>query len=94
MKGSAKMSRFTKATLLIAGLILAAAAEAALISRMFIEREGLFIGGEWLVPAVAVAIVVLVKQVGKLYKNVVKEEESNGKRSLSKPGLYRPTFLR
>ena len=61
------MSRFTKATLLIAGLILAAAAETAIVSRMFVEREGFFIGGEWLVPAVAVAIVVLVKQVGKLY---------------------------
>lgn len=88
------MSRFTKATLLIAGLILAAAAEAAIVSRMFIERGGLFIGGEWLIPAVAVAIVVLVRQFGKLYKNVVKEEDTNGKRSLSKQGLYRPTFLR
>ena len=64
------MSRFTKATLLIAGLILAAAAETAIVSRMFIEREGFFIGGEWLVPAVAVAIVVLVKQTGKLYRRI------------------------
>ena len=64
------MSRFTKATLLIAGLILAAAAETALISRIFIERGGFFVGGEWLVPAVAVAIVVLVKQVGKLYGRI------------------------
>ena len=64
------MSRFTKATLLIAGLILAAAAETAIISRMFIERDGFFIGGEWLVPAVAVAIVVLVKQTGKLYRRI------------------------
>ena len=70
MKGSEKMSRFTKATLLIAGLILAAAAEAALISGLFAERGGFFIGGEWLLPAVAVAIVVLVKQVGKLYKQI------------------------
>ena len=64
------MSRFTKATLLIAGLILAAAAETAIVSRMFVEREGFFIGGEWLVPAVAVAIVVLVKQTGKLYRRI------------------------
>ena len=64
------MSRFTKATLLIAGLVLAAAAEAAIISRMFVERDGFFIGGEWLVPAVAVAIVVLVKQTGKLYRRI------------------------
>ena len=70
MKGSEKMSRFTKATLLIAGLILAAAAEAALISRIFIERGGFFIGGEWLVPVVAVAIVVLVKQTDKLYRRI------------------------
>ena len=68
------MSRFTKATLLIAGLILAAAAETAIVSRMFVEREGLFIGGEWLVPAVAVAIVVLVKQTGKLYRRIKEED--------------------
>ena len=67
------MSRFTKATLLIAGLILAAAAEAALISGLFAERGGFFIGGEWLLPAVAVAIVVLVKQVGKLYKQIMED---------------------
>ena len=64
------MSRFTKATLLIAGLILAAAAETAIVSRMFVERDGFLIGGEWLVPAVAVAIVVLVKQTGKLYRRI------------------------
>ena len=64
------MSRFTKATLLIAGLILAAAAETAIISRMFAERGGFFIGGEWLIPAVAVATWVLVKQVGKLYRRI------------------------
>ena len=64
------MSRFTKATLLIAGLVLAAAAETAIVSRMFAERGGFFIGGEWLVPAVAVAIVVLVKQTGKLYRRI------------------------
>ena len=64
------MSRFTKATLLIAGLILAAAAEAALVSRLFAERGGFFVGGEWLIPAVAVAIVVLVKQTGKLYRRI------------------------
>ena len=61
------MSRLTKATLFIAGLALAIAAEAALISGLFAERGGFFIGGEWLVPAVAVAAWVLVKQVGKLY---------------------------
>ncbi|MGN0657484.1 MAG: hypothetical protein ACI4KR_11920 [Ruminiclostridium sp.] len=61
------MSRFTKATLLIAGLALAAAAEAVLVCGLFSERGGFFIGGEWLLPAVGVAVWVLVKQVGKLY---------------------------
>lgn len=70
MKGSAKMSRFTKATLLIAGLILAAAAETAIVSRMFVERGGFFIGGEWLLPAVGVALLALVKQVDKLYRRI------------------------
>ena len=64
------MSRFTKATLFIAGLALAVAAEAALVSGLFAERGGFFVGGEWLAPAVAVAIVVLVKQVGKLYGRI------------------------
>lgn len=64
------MSRFTKATLFIAGLALAVAAETAIVSRMFIERGGLFIGGEWLLPAVGVAVLVLVKQVGKLYRRI------------------------
>ena len=68
------MSRFTKATLLIAGLVLAAAAEAALISGLFAERGGFFVGGEWLVSAVAVAIVVLVKQTGKLYRRIKEED--------------------
>lgn len=75
MKGSAKMSRFTKATLLIAGLILAAAAEAALVSELFVEREGFFIGGEWLLPAVGVAVWVLIKQVGNCLKTLAKSDE-------------------
>ena len=64
------MSRFTKATLLIAGLVLAAAAETAIISGLFAERGGLFIGGEWLLPAVGVAALALVKQVDKLYGRI------------------------
>ena len=70
MKGSAKMSRFTKATLFIAGLALAVAAEAALISGLFAERGGFFVGGEWLIPAVGVAAWTLIKQVGKLYERI------------------------
>lgn len=68
------MSRFTKATLLIAGLVLAAAAETAIVSRMFIERDGFFIGGEWLLPAVAVAAWVFCKEMKKLYKEITEEE--------------------
>lgn len=64
------MSRFTKATLFIAGLALAVAAEAALISGLFAERDGFFVGGELLIPAVAVAAWVLIKQVGKLYEQI------------------------
>ena len=70
MKGSEKMSRFTKATLLIAGLVLTAAAEAALISGLFAERGGFFVGGEWLLPVVGVALLALVKQVDKLYRRI------------------------
>ena len=64
------MSRVTKATLFIAGLALAVAAEAALVSGLFAERGGFFVGGEWLIPAVAVAAWTLIKQVGKLYERI------------------------
>lgn len=64
------MSRFTKATLFIAGLALAIAAEAALISGLFAERGGFFVGGEWLIPAVGMAAWTLIKQVGKLYERI------------------------
>ena len=64
------MSRFTKATLFIAGLALAVAAEAALISGLFAERGGFFVGGEWLIPAVGMAAWTLIKQVGKLYERI------------------------
>ena len=64
------MSRFTKATLLIAGLILAAAAETAIVSRMFVEREGFFIGGEWLVPAVAWGAYIAGREIRRLYRTV------------------------
>lgn len=62
------MSRFTKATLLIAGLILAAAAETAIVSRMFIERGGFFIGGEWLVPAVVWGAYIAGREIRRLYR--------------------------
>ena len=67
------MSRFTKATLLIAGLVLAAAAEAALVSGLFAERGGFFIGGEWLVPAVVWGAYIAGREIRRLY-NTVKEE--------------------
>lgn len=64
------MSRFTKATLLIAGLILAVAAETAIVSRMFVEREGFFIGGEWLVPAVVWGAYIAGREIRRLYRTV------------------------
>ena len=68
------MSRFTKATLFIAGLILAAAAEAALVSGLFAERGGFFIGGEWLIPAAIAAAWVLYKEMKKLYREITEKE--------------------
>lgn len=70
------MSRFTKATLFIAGLALAVAAEAALVSGLFSERGGFFVGGEWLLPAVGVAAWVLVKEMKKLYREITEKEET------------------
>lgn len=68
------MSRFTKATLFIAGLALAVAAEAALVSGLFSERGGFFVGGEWLLPAVGVAVWVLVKETKRLYREITEKE--------------------
>lgn len=68
------MSKFTKATLFIAGLALAVAAEAALISGLFAERGGFFVGGELLLPAVVAAAWVLVKEMKKLYREITEKE--------------------
>lgn len=47
------MTRFTKATLIVATLVLAATAY--MIGKVYIVRCGFNVGGEWLVPAVGVA---------------------------------------
>lgn len=71
-----KMSRFTKAMLLIAGLILAVVAEAALVSGAYIDRGYFSIGGEWFLPAVAAAVWVLVKEMKRLYREITQREET------------------
>lgn len=68
------MTRWTKATLFIAGLALAVAAEAALISGAYIDRGYFSIGGEWIIPAAVAALWVLVKEMKKLYRNITEKE--------------------
>lgn len=61
------MTRFTKATLIVAALVLAVAAWAWLIGQAYIARGGFNVGGEWLVPAVGVAVWTIGREIKNLY---------------------------
>ncbi len=50
------MTRFTKYTLLVAVLVLVAAATAGAVTYSYFWRGYFSIGGEWLIPAVAIAV--------------------------------------
>lgn len=61
------MTRFTKATLIVAALVLAAAAWTWTIGQAYIARGGWNVGGEWLVPAVGIAAWGVAREIKKLY---------------------------
>lgn len=61
------MTRFTKATLIVAALVLAAAAWAWTIGQAYTARGGWNVGGEWLIPAVGVAGRGVAREVKNLY---------------------------
>ena len=67
------MTRFTKATLIVAALVLAAAAWAWMIGQAYIARGGWNVGGEWLIPAVCAAVWSLIREFKNLY-NMIKKE--------------------
>lgn len=62
------MTRFTKYTLTVAVLILVAAATAGAVIYSYHWRGFFSIGGEWLIPAVVVAVLAVVKETKRLYK--------------------------
>lgn len=61
------MTRFTKATLIVAALVLAAAAWVWTIGQAYTARGGWNVGGEWLIPAVGVAGWGVAREVKNLY---------------------------
>lgn len=67
------MTRFTKYTLLLGVLILTAAATASAVTYSYYWRGRFVIGGEWLIPAVVVAVWAVGKEVKSVQK-IVKGE--------------------
>lgn len=67
------MTRFTKATLIVSALVLAAAAWAWIIGQAYISRGGWNVGGEWLVPAVVAAVWGVAREIKNLYYVIKKE---------------------
>lgn len=67
------MTRFTKYTLRVTVLILTAAATAEAVTYSYRLRGYFAIGGEWLIPAVVVAVWAVGKEVKRLQK-IVKGE--------------------
>lgn len=62
------MTRFTKYTQTVAILILVAAATAGAVIYSYHWRGFFSIGGEWLIPAVAIAARAVVKETKRLHK--------------------------
>lgn len=71
------MTRFTKYTLTVAVLILMAAATAGAVIYSYHWRGYFSIGGEWLIPAVAIAAWAVAKETKRLWK--ITEDNDNGK---------------
>lgn len=71
------MTRFTKYTLTVAILILAAAATAGAVIYSYHWRGCFSIGGEWLIPAVVIAVWVIVKETKRLW--IITKENDHGK---------------
>lgn len=62
------MTRFTKYTLLLGVLILTAAAMASAVTYSYCLRGYFAVGGEWLIPAVVIAVWAFGKELKRLWK--------------------------
>lgn len=62
------MTRFTKYTLLLGVLIFTAAATAGAVTYTYYWRGYFAVGGEWLIPAVVIAVWALGKELKRLWK--------------------------
>ena len=71
------MTRFTKYTLLVAVLILAAAATAEAVIYSYRFRGYFSVGGEILIPAVVIAAWAIAKETKRLWKTT--ERNNHGK---------------
>lgn len=71
------MSRFTKYTLTAAVLILVAAAAASAVTYSYRFRGYFSVGGEILIPAVVIAVWVIVIETKRLWKTT--EGNNHGK---------------
>ena len=64
------MTKLTRATLILSGIMLAVIAEAAVISSAW-EGRGIFaVGGEWLVPAAVWCAYIAGREIRRLYRTV------------------------
>ena len=64
------MTKFSKATLILSGIMLAVIAEAAVISSAWEGRGFFAVGGEWLVPAVVWGAYIAGREFRRLYRTV------------------------
>lgn len=64
------MTKFTRATLILSGVMLAVIAEAAVISSAWTGRGFFAVGGEWLVPPVLWSAYIAGREIRRLYRTV------------------------
>lgn len=67
------MTRFTKFTLTLAAIVAVAIVTAVLVGQAYSFRGHFAVGGEWLLPLVAVEVKCLFGEVKKVFKTIGKD---------------------